>query len=117
MVARGARPRRSWPGISLTAGKPCAMITAGQRAVISPGGSGPPGGYRSRWRTAARSADRCHVPGGRSTVWLSLPGVIETGWPGSSGRIRAAGPGRFDQHVQRGAQVGVRVDDVGAGPE
>ena len=33
------------PGyICFTAGKPCAMTTAGQRAVTSPGECGPPGG-------------------------------------------------------------------------
>ena len=49
MVARGTRPPRKLAGyISLTAGKPCAMTTAGQPAVISPGESAPPGGYRSR---------------------------------------------------------------------
>jgi hypothetical protein len=74
MAARGARRAKLAGYISFTAEKPCAMTTAGQLAVISPGESGPPGGYRSRWRPAAPPADRCHIPGGRPTVWLSLPG-------------------------------------------
>ena len=80
MVACGARPRRSCPGyISFTAQKPCAMTTAGQLAVISPGESGPPGGCRSRRRSCSGvmepDPDRGHVDGSASDeVAFVVPG-------------------------------------------